>query len=220
MVLVAAGIFFIGSTLCATSVNIGMLIASRAIQGIGGGGLIVLVNICISDLFSMRNRGKYFGMVGMVWAFASAVGPILGGVFTEKVSWRWCFYINRKPYRSIPPKEPELMTIVPITGTVFIALCIFLHLDNPKTPVWEGLKAVDWLGSLLIVGGTLMVLLGLEFGGVTFPWTSATVLCLIILGFFTACVFVLNEWKFARYPVMPLRKSISKPSVSHSRRTF
>jgi MFS family permease len=73
-----------------------MLITARAIQGIGGGGLIILVNISISDLFSMRNRGKYFGMVGMVWAFASAVGPILGGVFTEKVSWRWCFYINRK----------------------------------------------------------------------------------------------------------------------------
>lgn len=96
MILVAAGIFFIGSLLCAVSVNIGMLITARAIQGIGGGGLIILVNICISDLFSMRNRGKYFGMVGMVWAFASAVGPILGGVFTEKVSWRWCFYINRK----------------------------------------------------------------------------------------------------------------------------
>jgi MFS family permease len=96
ILLMAAGIFFIGSTLCATAVNIGMLITARAIQGIGGGGLIILVNISISDLFSMRNRGKYFGMVGMVWAFASAVGPILGGVFTEKVSWRWCFYINCK----------------------------------------------------------------------------------------------------------------------------
>jgi sugar phosphate permease len=94
ILLVAAGIFFIGSLLAAISVNIGMLITARAIQGIGGGGLIILVNICISDLFSMRNRGTYFGIIGMVWAFASAVGPILGGVFTEKVSWRWCFYVN------------------------------------------------------------------------------------------------------------------------------
>lgn len=76
--------------------SIGMLIAARAIQGIGGGGLIILSNICISDLFSMRNRGMYFAMIGMTWALASAVGPVLGGVFTERVSWRWCFYVNRE----------------------------------------------------------------------------------------------------------------------------
>ncbi|ESZ93125.1 hypothetical protein SBOR_6497 [Sclerotinia borealis F-4128] len=178
ILLIAAGIFFIGSLLAATSVSIGMLIVARAVQGVGGGGLIILVNICISDLFSMRKRGAYFGLVGMTWAFASAIGPLLGGAFTEKL---------------------------PITGTVAIALFFFLHLDNPKTPVWDGLKAVDWLGSLLIVGGTLMVLLGLEFGGVTKPWDSATVICLIIFGILIAGLFVLNEWKFARYPVMPLR---------------
>lgn len=101
VLLCACSVFFIGSTLAATSVNIGMLITARAIQGIGGGGLLVLVNICISDLFSMRNRGQYFALVGMTWALASALGPILGGVFTEKVSWRWCFYINRKSYPSV-----------------------------------------------------------------------------------------------------------------------
>jgi len=94
---------------------------------------------------------------------------------------------------------------VPITGTVFILLCFFLHLHNPKTPVWEGLKAVDWAGSLTIVGGTLMLLLGLEFGGVTDPWNSAKVICLIVFGILVAGIFVINEWKFARYPVMPLR---------------
>ncbi|OBT54653.1 hypothetical protein VE04_05644 [Pseudogymnoascus sp. 24MN13] len=145
MLLAAAAIFFIGSLLAATAVNIGMLITARAIQGTGGGGLIVLVNICISDLF------------------------------------------------------------IPITGTVIILLFFFLHLHNPRTPAWEGLKAVDWAGSLLIVGGTLMLLLGLEFGGVAFPWNSPKVICLIVFGVVVAVLFVLNEWKFARYPVMPLR---------------
>ena len=98
IILLAAAIFFLGSLLAAISVNIGMLITARAIQGIGGGGLIILTNICISDLFSMRNRGTYFGVIGMVWALASAVGPVLGGVFTEKVSWRWCFYVNCESY--------------------------------------------------------------------------------------------------------------------------
>lgn len=94
---------------------------------------------------------------------------------------------------------------VPITGTVTVLLFFFLHLDNPRTPVWDGLKAVDWLGSITVVGGTLMVLLGLEFGGVSFPWDSATTLCLIIFGAFTFGLFVAIEWKVARYPIMPLR---------------
>jgi hypothetical protein len=89
ILLLTNAIFFVGSLLAGVAVNIDMLIAARAVQGIGGGGLIVLVNIAISDLFSVRDRGMYFGMIGGVWALASSLGPVVGGLFTEKVSWRY-----------------------------------------------------------------------------------------------------------------------------------
>lgn len=129
IILTAIAVFFIGSALCGAAVNVKMLIGGRVVQGIGGGGLITLVQICIADLFSMRSRSAYYGIIGMVWAFASGVGPILGGVFTQKVSWRWCFYLN-----------------LPITGTVFFIILFFLKLKTPKTPLLAGLKAIDWLG--------------------------------------------------------------------------
>ncbi|KAI5274418.1 DNA repair protein RAD50 [Aureobasidium subglaciale] len=188
-VLMAANVLFlIGSLIAALSNSIGMLIAARAIQGVGGGGLVTLVNICIGDLFSMRKRGSYYGIIGGVWALASAVGPLLGGVFTEKVSWRWCFYIN-----------------LPLDGAALIIIFFFLDLKTPKTPLWEGLKAIDWVGALLVIGAVLMFLFGLEYGGVSHPWDSATVLCLIIMGVFTMCLFFLYEAKVAKSPVMPLR---------------
>ncbi|KAK0730902.1 major facilitator superfamily-domain-containing protein [Lasiosphaeris hirsuta] len=187
IMLIAVGIFWIGSLLSAVSRNMGMLIAARALQGVGGGGIIILVNICISDLFSMRRRGVFFGVMGMVWAVAGAVGPVLGGVFTSKVTWRWCFYIN-----------------LPISGIGMAILALVLKLHNPRTPIRQGLAAVDWLGSLTIVGATLMVLLGLELGGVMHPWNSPTVICLIVFGILTACLFVLIEWRVAEHPIVPM----------------
>ncbi|KAL2756669.1 hypothetical protein ACRALDRAFT_1062373 [Sodiomyces alcalophilus JCM 7366] len=164
-----------------------MLIAARAVQGVGGGGIIVLVNICISDLFSIRQRGIYFGLVGMVWAVASAIGPVLGGVFTSQATWRWCFYVN-----------------LPISGVGIVVLFFVLKLHNPRTPIADGLKAIDWSGSATIIGGTLMLLLGLEFGGVSYPWDSPTVVCLIVFGVVTIGLFVANERYVAAYPVVPL----------------
>jgi EmrB/QacA subfamily drug resistance transporter len=187
MLLLANIIFMVGSLVAALSNSIGMLIAARAIQGIGGGGLIILVNICIGDLFSLRSRGAFYGVIGGVWAIASSIGPIIGGVFTQKVSWRWCFYIN-----------------LPLDGLAFFILLFFLDLKTPRTPIIEGLKAIDWVGSVTIVGGTLMFLFGLQYGGATAPWDSAEVLCLIIFGIVTWIIFGIWEWRFAKYPIMPM----------------
>lgn len=187
MLLIANIIFMVGSLVAALSNSIGMLIAARAVQGLGGGGLIILVNIVIGDIFPLRIRGAFYGVIGGVWAIASSIGPIVGGAFTEGVTWRWCFYVN-----------------LPLDGLAFFILLFFLDLKTPRTPIWDGLKAIDWVGTLLIVGGTLMFLFGLQYGGVTAPWDSAEVLCLIIFGVLTIALFLIWEWKLAKYPIMPM----------------
>ncbi|KAJ5859408.1 putative MFS-type transporter [Penicillium chrysogenum] len=187
LLLVATVIFFSGSLICAVGNTIAIFLFGRAVQGLGAAGLITLVNICVSDLFSLRDRGLYFGLISVVWALASGVGPVLGGVFTEKASWRWCFWVN-----------------LPVTGLVFLLLWLTLKLESPDTPIWSGLKAVDWTGCLFVIGSTIMLLLGLDFGGVSHPWNSATVICLIIFAGVLLGLFVVNEWRLAKYPVIPL----------------
>ena len=87
----------------------------------------------------------------------------------------------------------------------FAIIFFFLDLKTPKTPLWAGIKAIDWLGALLIVGGTLMFLFGIEYGGAAHPWKSAIVLCLIICGLVAIVIFGLVQWKVSKYPIIPLR---------------
>ncbi|OQD76796.1 hypothetical protein PENDEC_c003G04673 [Penicillium decumbens] len=188
IILLANVTFLVGSLICALADNMAMIIAGRAIQGVGGGGIIILANISVSDLFSMRDRPMYYGLFGATWAIAGALGPIIGGAFTTDVTWRWCFYLN-----------------LPIGGISLVILFFFLHIESPKTPFWAGLRNIDWAGTLLIIGGTLMFLFGLEFGGVNYPWASATVICLIVFGVLTWTLAGFCEWKLAKYPIIPMR---------------
>ncbi|KAK7955617.1 uncharacterized protein PG986_004839 [Apiospora aurea] len=152
VMLAAHAVFFAGSLLCARAPTMAAVIAGRAVQGVGVSGMGTMVNAIICDTFSMRDRGLYLAVTSVVWAVGSAVGPVLGGIFNTKLDWRWCFYIN-----------------LPIGAVVFVVIAVFLDLPTPQTPVLAGLKAIDWAGSFLILGAALMILLGLEFGDVTFP---------------------------------------------------
>ena len=122
----------------------------------------------------------------MTWAVAGGVGPVLGGAFTQLLSWRWIFWIN-----------------LPVAGTAF-CLLLFLDVHNPRTKFSEGVKAIDWAGSLSIVGVMVMVLLGLNFGGTTYPWNSPKVICLVVVGALMVFVFFFSESRLARHPIMPL----------------
>ena len=164
-----------------------MLIAARALQGAAGGGLMQLVTITISDLFSVRNRALYLGLLGFAWTLAGSAGPLIGGAFTQLVSWRWCFWIN-----------------LPVCGIAFVLLLLFLDVHNPRTKLGEGIRAIDWFGTLSILGVTLLLLLGLDFGGAIFPWNSPKVICLIVFGTLMIGFFLFSESRLAKYPLMPL----------------
>lgn len=135
---------------------------------------------CCLEQFRYETDTLWFRLAG-------GVGPLLGGAFTELVSWRWNFWVN-----------------LPICGTAFILLLIFLDVHNPRTRAMDGFKAIDWLGTLSVLALTLMLLLGLDFGGVTYPWKSPKVIVLIVIGCLMGVVFWLSEKRFAKYPLMPM----------------
>ncbi|EXJ96211.1 hypothetical protein A1O1_01337 [Capronia coronata CBS 617.96] len=187
ILLAAVVVFFASSIVCAAAVDMQMLIVGRSIQGAAAGGLICMVNVAISDLFSVRERSLWLGLCEGIWALSGAVGPLLGGAFAQEVTWRWCFYCN-----------------LPIAGTAFVLLVPFLDVHNPRTSVMDGVKAIDWFGSISILGVTVMLLLGLDLGGSVYPWGSAKVVCLMVFGALMVIIFIYSEKKLAKYPVIPL----------------
>jgi EmrB/QacA subfamily drug resistance transporter len=200
VLLTANAVFLVGSIICAVSVSAVMLVAGRAVQGLGGGGVVVLVHVCVSDLFSIRDRSFYMGTVGAVWALASALGPVLGGVFAEQLNWKWCFYIN-----------------IPIVAFSCVVLFFTLHLHNPRTPLWEGLVSMDWLGTFIIITATILLLVGLQVGGTT-SYASPFVISFLVFGSLAYVAFPFSQgWEDKRggSPIMPLRifKDVSNSSA-------
>ncbi|KAJ2777846.1 hypothetical protein H4R18_004943 [Coemansia javaensis] len=180
-------VFMSGSAACGWAHSLGVIIFGRALQGIGGAGLIGLVFIVISDITSEEERPAYMGVLGAVWSIASVVGPVLGGVFSDKVSWRWAFLIN-----------------LPVAGTVLVVVLLFMRLPIPRGSLWDKLKRIDLLGSLVLIGAVVMLLLALTWGGKTFPWGSARIVCLLVFGVALLAIFALIEWKVALGPTVPM----------------
>lgn len=187
VLLAALSLFFMSSIVCATAQTMEALIVGRALQGAGGGALILVVQISISDMFSMRRRSLFMGLCECAWALAGGLGPIIGGLFATLASWRWCFWMN-----------------LPVCAVAFILIILFFDLRHEHTPWVTGLKAIDWLGVLIFLGFALLVLLGLNIGSVS-SWSSPTVIAMVTVGVGLGFAFAYYESKWARHPLIPVR---------------
>ncbi|WP_024794976.1 MDR family MFS transporter [Tomitella biformata] len=182
LLLIAIGIFIGGSLVGALAPDMTWLIVARVIQGIGGGGLMILSQATIADVVPARERGKYMGIMGGVFAVSSVAGPLLGGWFTEGPGWRWVFWIN-----------------LPIGLLAFIAAAVFLRL-----PKRAQVKArIDTAGMAVLAVATTTIVLFATWGGSKYAWTSPTILALAAVSVAALVLFVFIERR-AEEPVMPL----------------
>src|SRR4051812_39689962 len=175
-------IFLVGSALCGAAQSLGMLIAFRAIQGLGGGGLIVLTMAAIGDVVPPRERGRYQGLFGAVFGVSSVVGPLLGGVFVDNLSWRWIFYVN-----------------VPIGLIAFVVLGATLPAVASRAH-----PRIDYAGAALLGTALAAIVLVTSLGGNTWAWDSPQILAIGALAVILLAAFVLVERR-APEPVLPLR---------------
>ena len=174
-------IFLAGSALSGLSQTMGELIAFRALQGIGAGGLMVGAQSIIGDVVSPRERGRYMGYFGAVFGVTSVIGPLLGGYFTTSLSWRWVFYIN-----------------IPVGIAALVVIATTLHLPRRRTE-----HRVDYWGVTLLSAGVAALILLSTWGGTTYPWRSSIIIGLGVAGVLLLVVFVAVERRAAE-PLLPL----------------
>jgi len=175
-------VFLIGSALSGLAQSMTELIVFRAVQGLGAGGLIALAMAIVGDIVSPRQRGRYQGYFGAVFAFASIMGPLAGGLFTEHLSWRWVFYIN-----------------LPLGAVALVVTSSVLRL-----PFRRQQHRIDYFGALLLVAGASSLLLVMVWGGSQYAWSSPEIVGLGVCGAVLVAVFVWWERR-ATEPLLPPR---------------
>ena len=174
-------VFLFGSALAGLSQSMIELIAFRGLQGIGAGGLMTLAMTIIGDVVPPRQRGRYQGYMGAVFALASVIGPLLGGFFVDQLSWRWVFYVN-----------------IPVGAVALVVTSIVLDL-----PYTRMVHRIDYAGTVLLVSAVGSILLAVTWGGTQYAWGSPIIITLAVVGAILLAAFVAVERRAAE-PVLPL----------------
>lgn len=179
--------FFAGTVTVGAAKNSATLIAGRTIQGVGGGGMEALSEIILTDLTTLKERPLYIGILGLVWAFGSILGPLIGGVVSHYSSWRWIAWIN-----------------LPLLGIAMCLLPPFLKLANDRSSLASKVRRVDFIGILLFLPGLTCFVLAIVWGGVLFPWSAWETILPLIFGSLLLIVFVFYELRHPE-PLIPFR---------------
>ncbi len=180
--LFAISMFLVGSILCGLAQSMLQLILFRALQGLGGGGLMIGAQAIIGDVVSARERGRYMGVMGSVFAVSSVAGPLLGGFFTDQLDWRWIFYIN-----------------MPLGAVAMIVAAVVLRLPKPSGPK----PKLDYLGTALLAAASVCLVLFTSWGGSEYDWSSPVIIGLGLGAVATGFSLVLVERR-ASEPILPL----------------
>lgn len=189
-VLIPGILFFLaGSVVCGIANNFTVMLVGRVIQGIGGAIIIALSQLVFADLVPLRQRPKYFSLVLGAWAVGSVLGPLIGGVFVEKASWRWCFYLN-----------------IPILGVALpMAFFFFSDLSRPTTDLMTKLKTIDWTGNTIFITSTTWVLIAISWAGISYKWSDWQTLVPLIVGLAGVVVAILYEYYLSPNPFLSKR---------------
>jgi EmrB/QacA subfamily drug resistance transporter len=180
MIMIAISVFVVGSALCGLAQSMQELVLFRCVQGLGAGGLTPLALATVGELIPPRDRGRYQGLIGAAFGSASILGPALGGLIVDNTTWRWIFYVN-----------------APIAGVALLMIA-----STMPRPARRRVHSVDYAGAVLLALGIGALLLGLIWGGKTYPWASAHVVGAVSVALVLLCAFAAQERR-ARETILP-----------------
>ncbi|THZ06818.1 putative major facilitator superfamily transporter [Aureobasidium pullulans] len=177
----------ISDLICGLTPNKEVLYVSRGISGVANGGIVALVNMIMSDVVTLQQRGKYQGIIGSFIGLGNAAGPLIAAAFTQHSTWRGLFYLN----------APLCLIAAGVAAWT-------LPQSMPKVNFRETIRKVDWIGLFFSTAAIILILIAISDGGHGTPWNSAETISMLVVGSICAIAFVIVEWKFAKLPMMPL----------------